>query len=365
MECSRCGIPSVLAEAASGTLHVLLPTEHARQKVVALLRERGASPEAGRNIVSVLVEGELTAALDAISELLTSAERADTRAFFTAGRGTATIEAAMTAEPIESLRAKLRAGWLADMLREQRLVSMLQPIFHVGGRELFAYECLVRGVVESKLVSPDRLFQVARASGMLPQLDVAARRAGVQAAARREGDHRVFVNFTPSTVYDPRFCLRTTLEAIREVGIAPSRVVFEVVESEHIDDVDHVRSILDAYRAEGFSVALDDLGSGYASLGLLHALKPDFVKIDMGLVRNVDVDPWKAAFMAKLLEAARAVGVRTIAEGIETPGELAWVEAHGADFAQGYFLGRPALAADPTFVPTAAVTRRDVSPARA
>lgn len=356
MTCTRCGVASIGFDGtSSGTLHVLLPTDHARQKLAAMLRERGTDPEAAHALVSIPVAGDLGSVVDAVLGALTSAERAETRAFFATGAEAGLLAAAMGAEPIDAFRAKLRSGWLAEMIRDKRLVSMLQPILDLKTRGLFAYECLVRGVVETKLVSPDRLFEVARASGMLPQLDVAARRAAVSAASRREGDHRIFVNFTPSTVYDPRFCLRTTLEAIREVGIPPQRVVFEVVESERIDDVGHVRSVLDAYRAEGFAVALDDLGSGYASLGLLHELRPDFVKIDMGLVRNVDVDPWKATFMAKLLEAAQNVGVRTIAEGIETPGELAWVEAHGADFGQGYFLGRPALPADPSFVPESAV----------
>lgn len=355
--CTRCGVPETRAVDAHGTFHVLLPTEHGRQKVAARFRETDREVSSTRLMVSVRVAGDLEAVVRATGEQLTSVERAEARAFFAPGDAAPSTEDAMAAEPFEDFRARLRASWLGDMIRERRLVSMLQPIVRTGTRELYAYECLVRGVVERSLVTPDRLFEVARASGMLPQLDVAARRAGVQSASRRPGEHHVFVNFTPSSVYDPRFCLRTTLEAIREVGIAPSRVVFEVVESEHIADVDHVRSILDAYRAEGFKVALDDLGSGYASLGLLNALRPDFVKIDMGLVRNVDSDPWKAAFMAKLLEAARAVGVLTVAEGIETPGELAWVEAHGADFAQGYFLGRPALPVDPDLVPASALVR--------
>lgn len=357
--CTRCEQPETLSD-GPGRLHVRMPTEHARQKVAALLRDRGASSNATRHLVSVEVagDGDLDPLLDAMIGALTSAERAETRAFFAAAAAGDLLEAAIQADSLETLRAKLRAGWLAEMLSEKRIVSMLQPIVRTGTGELFAYECLVRGVMGTSLVPPDRLFEVARAAGMLSALDVGARRAAVTAASRRAGDHHVFVNFTPSTVYDPRFCLRTTLEAIREVGIAPSRIVFEVVESERITDVAFVKSILDAYRAEGFRVALDDLGSGYASLGLLHALRPDFVKIAMGLVRNVDKDPWKATFMGKLLEAAHDVGVQTVAEGIETAEELGWVEAHGADFAQGYYLGKPTLADDPTFVPVASIVKR-------
>ena len=103
--------------------------------------------------------------------------------------------------------------------------------------------------------------------------------------------------------------------------------------------------ILSFYRDAGFRVALDDIGSGYSSLNVLHQLRPDFLKLDMELVRNVHMDPFKATIAAKLLEIAQALGITAIAEGIESAEELAWVATHGATYAQGYFLGRPA--ADP------------------
>ena len=91
-----------------------------------------------------------------------------------------------------------------------------------------------------------------------------------------------------------------------------------MTESEKIEDDRHLRKILDFYRKSGFRIALDDLGSGYGSLNRLAALRPDFVKLDMSLVQDVDQDPYLAAIASKLLELAEDLGVSVVAEGVET-----------------------------------------------
>ena len=88
-------------------------------------------------------------------------------------------------------------------------------------------------------------------------------------------------------------------------------------------------------------MALDDLGAGYGSLNLLHQLQPDVIKLDRELIRGVDRDPYKAVIAEKLLELAQKLGITTLAEGIETAGELQWVRDHGVDLVQGFFIARP------------------------
>ena len=112
----------------------------------------------------------------------------------------------------------------------------------------------------------------------------------------------------------------TVKAVIEDAGIDPGRVVFEVVESDEVRDTAHLLDILSTYRAAGFRVALDDVGAGYSSLGLLARLRPDFVKLDMGLVRGVDADPYKAQVAGKLVEMARGLGVETVVERVETAG---------------------------------------------
>ena len=124
--------------------------------------------------------------------------------------------------------------------------------------------------------------------------------------------------------------------------------MFEVVESEKIEDPDELLSILNCYRQAGFRVVLDDLGAGYSSLNLLARLQPDFIKIDIELIRNVDRDPYKSRVAAKLLELAKELHVATVVEGVETPGQWRWAKDHGADLAQGFLFARPAASPPPS-----------------
>lgn len=107
--------------------------------------------------------------------------------------------------------------------------------------------------------------------------------------------------------------------------------------------IKHLQRIVDFYREEGFQVALDDVGSGYSSLNILAQLQPDFVKLDIGLVRDVDHDKTKAIVARKLIETVQEMELATIAEGIERVEELDWLREVGADFAQGYLFARPNL----------------------
>jgi EAL domain-containing protein (putative c-di-GMP-specific phosphodiesterase class I) len=108
-----------------------------------------------------------------------------------------------------------------------------------------------------------------------------------------------------------------------------------------VEDPGYLLEILRQYRQAGFRVALDDLGSGFSSLNLLHALRPDFVKLDMALVRDVDSDPFKATLASKIIEAARDLNMGVVAEGIETEAEFRWMRENGATLLQGFYLARP------------------------
>lgn len=89
-------------------------------------------------------------------------------------------------------------------------------------------------------------------------------------------------------------------------------------------------------------MALDDLGAGYSSLALTHEIRPDFVKLDRNLIQGVADDPYKAVIAEKALQLTRELGIRSIAEGVETEAELGWLQEQGADLVQGFLIARPA-----------------------
>ncbi|WP_435005696.1 EAL domain-containing protein [Tundrisphaera lichenicola] len=244
--------------------------------------------------------------------------------------------------PLSTMIAKIKGDWLVEMIREERMTSHFQPIVRTESPgEVYAYECLLRGLdLEGSLIAPKLMYDSARNAELLFHLDRAARLTAIREAVRLGIRERLFINFNPSSVYDPAYCLKTTIAAIDEAGFAPDRIVFEVVESDQSGA--NLLRILETYRKAGFRVALDDLGAGYGSLNLLSQLRPDVAKLDIQLIRDVHLDPYQANITAHLLEMAHKLGIETVAEGIESAEEFEWFRDHGATYIQGYYIARPA-----------------------
>jgi EAL domain-containing protein (putative c-di-GMP-specific phosphodiesterase class I) len=342
--CPRCeALPDPVEE--TGTLHLAPPLGHTGGKLTRALDEEGvAYRRSGDGVVTLELEPGRVRTLDArFRDRLSRRELDSTRAVLTREREP-TLRELLHGDSWSGVVARVEGRWLLDVLREDRISTHFQPIVRASDPgDVFGYECLLRGVSpEGDSISPGRMFSVAGEADLLFQLDRAARLQAIRAADEHDLPGRIFINFNPTSIYDPEYCLKTTVAAIREAGIEPGRVVFEVVESEEIRETADLVKILDYYRDRGFRVALDDLGSGYGSLTLLSRLRPDVVKLDMELVRDVDRDEYRAQVTAPFLESARELGVTTVAEGVERPGEWRWLRDHGADCVSGYLFARPA-----------------------
>lgn len=344
---ARCGRCETLPDkvAGEGTLYLWFPLGHSSRKAQSELRRREWSftiTDDGCTIVGVTEDG-LRGVLDAVCGALSQPEIDDTRALFKPGGGELTLSDFSRVRGLSQIILLNQSAWLVDMLREERLTALFQPIVHAGQpAQIYGYEGLIRGVDrDGGLISPWNVFEGARQADMLFQLDLAARGTVITEARAHNIRAKLFINFTPTAVYDPKYCLQSTVRAIDAAGIAHEDVVFEVIETDRAHDIAHLQGILNFYRSAGFKVALDDMGAGYSSLNLIHQLRPDLIKLDMELIRGVDADPYKALIAEKLLEIALELGVHTIAEGVQTPAELRWVQEHGATFAQGYLIAKP------------------------
>jgi len=249
----------------------------------------------------------------------------------------------MQSESLGNFLNYLEGQWLTGVLEGRRLMSVFQPIVHTDNpQKIYAYECLLRGrTTTGQWITPDRLFAAGRHAGLLERLDSAARNTAVESAAQHKIRTPVFVNIYPNAIQHFDKFLDTTIAATQATGFPPHHFVFEFVESEEILDVSAFLKTLECFRRRGFRVALDDVGAGYASLNVLVHVKPDFMKLDMGLIRDVDNDLYKSRVAAKLLELAQELQVKTVVEGVETVGEWEWSREHGADYAQGYLFARP------------------------
>lgn len=226
------------------------------------------------------------------------------------------------------------------------ITMAFQPIVDVTTDSVFAYEALVRGVGGEGAatvlagVEPDMIYK----------FDQACRVKAIELAGhlfRPDDGAKLSINFMPNAVYEPDACIRASLAAARRVAFDPTRLMFEFTENERMQDVAHVRRIVEAYRARGFTTAIDDFGAGYAGLGLLADLQPDMLKLDMALIRGIDGSAARRTIVAGVVQIADALDVRCIAEGVETAAELEILRTIGIELFQGYLLARPVREALP------------------
>jgi EAL domain-containing protein (putative c-di-GMP-specific phosphodiesterase class I)/DNA-binding NarL/FixJ family response regulator len=246
------------------------------------------------------------------------------RASALAGRGS-DFEAARNAALGEALDEALSASWMA-----------FQPIVHAPDREVFAYEALVRS--DSALLGPAELFDAADRVQRAHDLGRTIRRKVAEAASAARSDTLLFVNVHASELNDNEL-----LSADAPLSKIAERVVLELTERSAIHQVAGLETRLARLRTRGFRIALDDLGQGYAGLAGLLQLQPDFVKLDMSLVRGIDRSSRQQSLARGIARiCSRDLGILVVGEGVERPEERDVLIANGLDLQQGYLFARPA-----------------------
>lgn len=223
-------------------------------------------------------------------------------------------------------------------------ISMaFQPIVDVKQRTVFAHEALVRGPAGE----PAGVVFEKVNNGNRYSFDQACRIKAIEWAAKLGMQSSLSINFMPNAVYEPERCIQTTLKAASTHDFPTDRIIFEITEGERIEDPDHLDKIIRYYQAQGFQTAIDDFGAGYAGLSLLADFRTDLVKLDMGLIRDIDSQASRQAIVKATLSVCDSLGIRAIAEGVETRAELQTLRGMGVDLIQGYLLARPAFEALP------------------
>ncbi len=214
-----------------------------------------------------------------------------------------------------------------------------QPIVDIRSRSVFAHEALVRGLDGEGAQS--MLSRVNDQNRY--RFDQLCRTRAISTAASLNMTEHLSINFLPNAVYRPQLCIRSTLEAARTHHFPLDRLIFETVESEHLDNNLHLTNILSEYREFGFKTAIDDFGAGYSGLTLLADFQPDLIKLDMALVRDVHRDRARQAIVRAVVTMCMELGVTVIAEGIEHAEERDFLADCGIFLMQGYLFAKPAF----------------------
>jgi EAL domain-containing protein (putative c-di-GMP-specific phosphodiesterase class I) len=246
--------------------------------------------------------------------------------------------------PVSEAAEILDSKWIDEVIANGLVTCHAQPILN-GDEEVFAYEMLARFYREDgSVIFPGEIFGAARKRGRLYALDRLCRMTAVRFASFI--DKKAFINFIPTSIYSPEFCLKSTVQLANRLGVDPTRLVFEVVETDKVEDTDHLKRILAYYREKGFRYALDDVGAGFSTVELLSELQPHYMKLDMKYVQGVSTDPEKQKTAEAFLHQALKMESVPLAEGIETREDFEWLRDRGYQLFQGYLFGKPAQVAE-------------------
>ncbi len=228
---------------------------------------------------------------------------------------------------------------VTHFLKPEDIATFCQPIVNVRTHTIHGYEALSRfKKQDGAYMDPAQIFHAAREANMIREFDVLCAK---KALINNEGlprDKKLFINLNRETLIS-----RELLNEIFQGSLVPlDQIVIELTEQSLLGEIDQILSCVDTMRSQGIQFAVDDMGGGQVSLRETAALKPDFIKFDGSLIRNIDTNETKQKIFFSLLVFAKGIGAKSVAEGIETQGEKEYLERSGIDFGQGYFLGRPA-----------------------
>ena len=241
-----------------------------------------------------------------------------------------------------------RVDWKARIqkaLDEKRYVLYYQPIIDLSNYGISHYEALVRMLdEEGKIVPPGMFIPVAEKTGLIYEIDQLVLNQAISELKtfhERGEKIKIAVNLSATAISKMDF-IDNLEQLVSEHNVDRSCLIFELTETSAVEDIVTTANVIGACRKLGFKFALDDFGAGFASWFYLRQLPVDFVKIDGSFVRNLAHSEEDRLFVKAINEVAKGLGKETIAEFVENAESLELLKQMGVDYAQGYFVGKPA-----------------------
>ncbi|MBK1670204.1 hypothetical protein CKO28_19405 [Rhodovibrio sodomensis] len=353
--CARCERLPARPDAPM-TLYLWPPLGHSAGKIRKQLERAGVGLEPAGNgdgMILQVADDATRTALIALEHTLSAEERRAARALAMAPGATPEFADYPRVNGLDTFINYLRAGPLIDTLADNAFAVSFAPIVFADDQtDVMAHGAQLQ--FPRMCETADAVFELARRADLLHQLDRSARIACIEATPAQDIDTPVFVEFQPAAIYDPVYCLRTTVDAAHRVGLPPENIVFTLNHPQGGYDVAHLKNILSYYRAQGYEVALGRLGSGVGALELLQHLRPEYAWLAPQLVQGVAGDPYRGVIARKLLEMAHRLRIETIAYADPADAEATWLYEHGVNY-----LASTAETANPHANRTAAEARRE------
>ena len=238
---------------------------------------------------------------------------------------------------------------IKDELDRDEFFLEYQPLVDLATGVIGGLEALIRWRHPARgVVSPLTFIPLAESSGLILPIGEWVLRAAcaqnvrwaAQGLARRVGVNLSAHQFAQSDL------VGIVTRILRETGLDPRLLGIEITETILMQNPETAAAMLGEIERMGVHIALDDFGVGYSSLSYLKRFPIDTLKIDRSFVRDISVDPDDAAIVTAIISMAHSLGIQTVAEGVETEAQLAFLQAHGCDVVQGYYFSRPKPADD-------------------
>lgn len=234
---------------------------------------------------------------------------------------------------------------LEYIIYNKQIKTVFQPIISLKDGTVLGHEALSRITCESEIVNPEMLFGIAGEYNRLWDLELLCRTKALEAAyifMIPPYSKMLFINVNPNILHDANLKKGFTSEFLMQFHIEPQNVIFEITERNVILDMGGFLSTIDHYRSQDYKIAIDDAGAGYSGLNLISDVNPNYIKLDMKLIRDINTDNLKYALVKGMVELSKASNINLIAEGIETKEELETLIELGVQYGQGYFIQKPA-----------------------
>ncbi|HEY6012087.1 MAG TPA: bifunctional diguanylate cyclase/phosphodiesterase, partial [Nitrospirota bacterium] len=231
---------------------------------------------------------------------------------------------------------------ILEALTQRRIAPYFQPIVNVQTKATEAYEVLTRIILPDRVVTAAEFIETATGMGAIARIDFQLFELALAKVRDKQYTGNLFMNLSPKALILAEF-MPTIRKLLRDYGMDPSRIIFEITERDTVKDVKLIEAFISELKQDGFRFAIDDFGSGYSSFQYIKMFSVDFLKVDGEFIRNMTGNGLiERQIVTSIASLAGNLGIKTIAEYVETQDILGEVATAGIDYAQGYYIQRPA-----------------------
>jgi diguanylate cyclase (GGDEF)-like protein len=237
----------------------------------------------------------------------------------------------------------IKSQIILNAIETKSLIPYFQPIMSMDDKHIRVHELLMRIPTEDKIMSASEFIDDAETMGVMHRMDIMLMEKAFQKVQETGYNGLLFINLSPKSLVIEEFVSRI-MELINKYKIVRSNIVFEITERETVKNISLLKHFIQKLKSEGFLFAIDDFGSGFSSFHYIKMFPIDFIKIEGEFIKNIIHDEVDKAFVKSALTLAKELNIRTVAEYVENSEVLASLKDMGVDYAQGFFIDKPAPA---------------------